>query len=50
MVEDEKEADVMSVITHQSSASDTYHEVKDLLRGVFKVPDAATPAPAKSEL
>ena len=40
----------MSVITHQSSASDTYHEVRDLLKGIFKVPDVTTPAPAKSEI
>ena len=31
--------DVMSVISRQSNASETYHEVKDLLKGIFKVPE-----------
>ena len=43
-------ADVMSVISHQSSASDTYHEVKDLLKGIFKVPTDLPVAPTRDEV
>ena len=40
----------MSVISHQSSASDTYHEVKDLLKGIFRVPENLTAPPINDEV
>ena len=43
-------ADVMSVISHQSCASETYHEVKDLLKGIFKAPAASTAAPINEDI
>ena len=32
------QVEVMSVVTHDTNASQTFSEVKDLLRGIFRPP------------